>query len=258
MTDMDARTADEVSDLLVDVARRVVLPRFGTLRDDQVLQKRPGDLVTVADREAEAEISAALRLLSPSALVVGEEESFLDPSLLDKLAVADEAWVVDPIDGTRNFTRHSPDFALMVAHVRGGETVEGWIYQPIHDAMYRAELGAGVLCNGEPVARHADRPRLLGAAYTRQSGQPEHIDLRRSWGACGIDYPKLLTGEIDFLAYREGLPWDHLPGCLMVTQMGGRAATRDGVPYAPGVASAPLSVIPADEWDIVLGDVTMV
>lgn len=245
----DEKTADEVSALLVDVAERIVIPRFGALAAEDVQEKRPGDLVTVADRESEAEISRALSLLSPRALVVGEEQVFTDPGALDGLAGAEEAWVIDPIDGTKNFTLTVPNFAIMVAHVREGETVEAWIYQPMYDAMYRAEKGAGVRRNGVSVVRRTDRARPLGAAYVRLDPPPRGVDLCRRWSSCGIDYPKLVEGEIDFLLYREGKPWDHLPGALMVCEQGGRSATRAGLDYRPGTMDAPLSVIPSDQWE---------
>jgi len=241
------KSSDEVRTILLDVAESVVIPHFGTLTDTQVSEKGPGDLVTIADREAEAQISQALRKLTPYAVIVGEEQAFFTPEILDGLADAEEAWVIDPIDGTRNFTRTSPDFAMMIARLYRGEVVESWIYQPIHSAMYHAEKGAGVSRDQTPIDRRADRSRLLGAAYVRLE-QADTLDLRRSWGSCGIDYPKLVEGEIDFLLYREGKPWDHLPGSLMVTEMGGRTATLSGQDYRPGVVAPPLSVIPSEQW----------
>jgi len=246
----DEYVADEVEDLLRDVAERIVVPRFGHLGDGDVEEKKPGDLVTIADKRAEKEITAALKLLAPQAVIVGEEQAFVTPEILDGLADADEAWVIDPIDGTKNFTKSLPDFAIMVAHVRSGEVVESWIYQPMYEAMYHAEREAGVRRNNVPLQRHSERVRLLGAAYLRLD-PPDTIDLRRSWSSCGIDYPKLLEGEIDFLLYREGKPWDHLPGSLMVAEMGGRTATLAGQDYKPGTTVAPLSVIPADQWSTV-------
>lgn len=139
---------EAVSDLLAEVAEQVILPRFGTLESDQVEEKRPGDLVTVADREAEVVLAQRLRADDPHALVVGEEGVFVDPSCLDLLAGAEHAWVIDPVDGTRNFARGSADFAVMLAELRSGVTVRSWIWQPVHRLLYVAERGAGVSCNG--------------------------------------------------------------------------------------------------------------
>ena len=76
----------------------------------------------------------------------------------------------------------------------------------------------------------------LGASYLPVPGE-EYADVRvaRSWGSCGIDYPKLVEGEVDFLCYRSMFPWDHLAGGLMVTELGGRIATDISVDYRAGV-----------------------
>ena len=100
-------------------------------------EKKPGDLVTVADREAEVELARVLRAAEPGVLVVGEEGVFTDPSSLEPLPTAEHAWVIDPVDGTRNFARGRADFAVMLAEVRHGVTVRGWIWQPVHAPALR-------------------------------------------------------------------------------------------------------------------------
>jgi fructose-1,6-bisphosphatase/inositol monophosphatase family enzyme len=76
----------------------------------------------------------------------------------------------------------------------------------------------------------------LGASYLPVPGEDQaEVRLVRSWGSCGIDYPKLLSGEVDFLCYRSMFPWDHLAGGLMVAELGGRIATDTGLDYAAGV-----------------------
>lgn len=243
-----------VAEQLREVADRVILPRFGSLAEGEIEEKKPGDLVTVADREAEVELVRILSAADPSALVVGEEGVFCDPSRLDALPTAERAWVIDPVDGTRNFSYGSPDFAVMLAEVRAGRTVRSWIWQPVHDRMYIAELGAGVTCNGDPVRRAAaDRSMPLGATYVPLRGEDAaRVQVRRSWGSCGIDYPKLIAGEVDFLTYRSMFPWDHLPGGLMVAEFGGRLASEDGVDYHAGVIGRRLiAVIDPGIWPTV-------
>lgn len=228
---------DQVSDLIKEVAERVILPRFGALRSGEVLEKAPGDIVTIADREAEAELSRSLRQGDSDAMVVGEEGVFCDPRVLEVLPTAAHAWVIDPVDGTRNFTKGLPDFAVMLAELRYGETVRGWIWQPMFDLMYVVEAGAGVTCNNVQLPS-PPQPRTvpLGATYLPVPGEDSAaVKVIRSWGSCGIDYPKLITGEVDFLSYRAMFPWDHLAGGLMVTELGGRIATDSGEDYHAGV-----------------------
>ena len=89
-----------------------------------------------------------------------------------------------------------------------------------------------------PVVPPGTSPRVvpLGASYLPVPGE-EHADVTvvRSWGSCGVDYPKLIEGEVDFLCYRSMFPWDHLAGGLMVTELGGRIATDTGIEYRAGV-----------------------
>ena len=137
-------TAD-VSALLVDVAARVVLPRWRRLASHEIFDKGHGDLVTVADREAERELGAALAAATPGALIVGEEAVAEGVTNLADLAGAGHAWLIDPVDGTGNFAHGSPDFAVMVAEVVGGATERAWIWQPVHERLYVAEGEAHLL-----------------------------------------------------------------------------------------------------------------
>jgi fructose-1,6-bisphosphatase/inositol monophosphatase family enzyme len=242
---------DWVSERLVEVAGRVVMPRFGALEAEDVEEKQPGDLVTVADKEAEVELAAILTAADPGCLVVGEEGVFTDPRRMEALPYAERAWVIDPVDGTRNFSKGSPDFAVMLAEVRAGTTVRGWIWQPAHARLYVAERGAGVRCNGEPLtAVRVGREPLLGATYLPLPDElAAAVRIRRSWGSCGIDYPKLLAGEVDFLSYRSMFPWDHLPGALMVTESGGRVASTEDTDYRAGVVGRRLVAALSDaDW----------
>ena len=85
---------DAISDLIKDVAARVVTPRFRALADGEIHQKRPGDYVTIADHEAEAELTAALLAAYPDAVIIGEEAVAARPSILDALPHADHAFTL--------------------------------------------------------------------------------------------------------------------------------------------------------------------
>jgi fructose-1,6-bisphosphatase/inositol monophosphatase family enzyme len=228
---------EQVAEIIVDVTERIIMPRFGRLASGDIEEKKPGDVVTVADREAEAEIGEALAAYTPDALMVGEEGVFTNQRIMDALPEAEHAWVLDPVDGTRNFARGNPDFAVMLAEVVQAKTVRSWIYQPVYRKLYTAELGAGVTCNGEQLHRVVSERKVpLGATYIPVRGEGElEIDVRRTWGSAGIDYPNLLAGEVDFLAYRSMFPWDHLPAGLMINELGGKIASEEGVNYQAGV-----------------------
>ncbi len=247
---------DDVLALLEQVAEEVVTPRFRSLAAGEVTQKRPGDLVTVADHEAEARITEALRRAYPAALVLGEEAASAEPALVDRFRAAEHAFTVDPVDGTRNFVHGSPDHALMAAELRGGQVVRSWVWQPQHRRAYVAELGAGAWCDG----RRLRRPP--------PEGEPRGITARRSWvgrtlGAltaleltwvcCGVDYPRLAEGAADYALYWRGRPWDHAPGSLLLTEAGGHVGTFDGSAYRPQQGPPPDLVAAADRatYDLV-------
>ncbi|WP_226913241.1 inositol monophosphatase family protein [Gephyromycinifex aptenodytis] len=228
---------DAVLELMREVAEQVINPRFRSLEAGQIMEKSPGDLVTVADREAEELITAALLADDPSVLIVGEEATAADPGLLDRLADAEHAYTVDPVDGTKNFVNGSPDHAVMIAELRHGEPVRAWILQPAHDLTFVSEKGAGVYRNGEPLPMLTpvtDAAELrIATSRPRLEGQHGEVNVRGTYWSCGIDYPWLAQGGVDALHYTRALPWDHAPGLLLLSELGGVVACADGTPYHP-------------------------
>ncbi len=227
---------DAVLALIQDVSAQVVDPRFRSLVEGEIAEKHPGDLVTVADQEAESLITAALQRAYPDAVILGEEANAVDDRLTERFLAAPHAFTVDPVDGTKNFVAGSPDHAVMVAEIRGGETVRGWIWQPQHRRAYVAERGAGAWRGDVRLVRPpvAAEPRgvtsLVPWVGTALDGLPP---LELTWVCCGVDYPQLVEGAADYLVYGPGNAWDHAAGSLLVTEAGGFAGTFDGEPYRP-------------------------
>jgi fructose-1,6-bisphosphatase/inositol monophosphatase family enzyme len=208
---------EAVLTLLQEVAAEVITPRFRALgRGDVSTKRRPGDLVTVADREAEVLITAVLQEAHPDALVLGEEAVAADPSLVARWASATHSFTVDPVDGTRNFVKGSPDHAVMVAELRDGEAVRSWIWQPQHRTAYVAERGAGAWRDG-----------------VRLDGTQQPPTRHRTGTCCGIDYPRLATGEARWGCWLKTKPWDHAPGSLLLTEAGGTVGAAGGAAYRP-------------------------
>jgi len=232
---------DEVLSLLKDVAEEVINPRFRALAAGEIHEKRPGDLVTDADREAEVLITAALVGAYPDAVVLGEETFAGDPALMERYAAADHAFTVDPVDGTKNFVHGSKDHAVMVAETVAGEAVRAWIWQPQHELGFVAERGAGTWRHDDEGSRRltvperpegALRGRTSRRAWIGQSlGGLEPMTL--TWVSCGIDYPKLVEGAADYIVYAKAAPWDHVPGSLLLSEAGGLLGTTAGVAYSP-------------------------
>ena len=122
------------------------------------MEKNPGDLVTVADREAEELITARLTAAYPDAVVLGEEAHAADHSLMDRYLAAEHAFTVDPVDGTKNFVHGSPDHAVMVAETLAGETVRAWIWQPEHEVAWVAERARAPGATASGCAPHPSHP----------------------------------------------------------------------------------------------------
>lgn len=231
-------------ELLQDVADRIVRPRFRSLSEGQVMEKNPGDLVTVADREAEVAITDVLRSAYPDALIVGEEAVAADPAILRRAGDAGHWFTVDPIDGTKNFVHGSPDHAVMVAELQGPTVTRSWIWQPEHQLAYVAELGSGAWCGDRrlTIGRSARQPDGR-TSWRREVGQSLGGDLppmTLTWASCGIDYPKLVEGETDYIVYGGTMPWDHAPGSLLLTEAGGVVGYPDLAPYDPTTLRKPL------------------
>lgn len=248
---------DRVTAVIEAVAREELLPRFGRLASSDLFAKdSPGDaedIVTAADHAVERRLNLALRSLLPGAPVIGEEAAHADPSLLALLGRTGPVWLVDPLDGTRNFVAGDERFGVMVALLWDGETRAAWIHLPVAGRTVVAEAGSGATVNGAPlrVPPPVAERALSGTLYTRFM-PPElraAVERRASgcWpvaltGAACQEYPAVAEGAKSFVLYYRLLPWDHAPGALVVTEAGGVVRHPDGTSYRPTDQAAPTLV----------------
>lgn len=245
---------DLVAQVIRDAANQALLPRYKALRDSDVHEKSPGEIVTAADRACEALLSAQLTALLPGSAVLGEEASSDNPQLRTLLQRAGAVWVVDPLDGTANFVAGSPCFSVMVALVSHGVTQASWMLDPLTQTLHSARRGAGAWVNGVPSLRApgtaSPMQELRGAVLTRYLPEPLHSDIlarTHRLGAAmpglrcaGHEYPDIAEGRQHFALFWRTEPWDHLPGALYLTETGGHVARLDGTEYRPGTAGAGL------------------
>lgn len=226
---------EEVLELLVDVAERVINPRFQALSGGEVDQKTPGDFVTIADREAEQLITAELTSRYPGVLIVGEEAAHERPVMIAGLADAEHAFTVDPVDGTGNFVRGSAKYAVMVAELRHGSPTRSWIWQPELQRAYVAERGAGCYRDGvrlgAPEVREPPRGAATKRNWRRLDAEAQQFTRPYTNFCAGFDYADLVEGQLDFIYYRNPKPWDHLPGQLMLDEVGGAIIEIGGRRY---------------------------
>ena len=256
-----------LANILRDAARAEALPRFRRLDASMVHIKTEAiDLVTEADVATEEVIKARLASFMPDALFVGEESVAADPALLTRLATAELAVVVDPIDGTANYAAGLPLFATMAAVVSKGETIAGIIYDPMGDDWVMAEKGGGAWLrrpNGEAVRLNVAAPLPLAemvgmasVAYLPAASRPQVLQntaklrMLANFRCAGHEYRTFVSGHGQFVCYNKLMPWDHLPGVLIAQEAGGYAARLDGGAYLPSHVDGGLLVaVNRDAWD---------
>jgi fructose-1,6-bisphosphatase/inositol monophosphatase family enzyme len=217
--------------------------------------------VTIADKEAELILAEGLARLLPDAAIVGEEAAHGDPALLDRLGNA-LCWIIDPVDGTNNFAAGKPPFGVMVALAEAGETIAGWILDPLTGRLCHAHRSGGAYVGNERIAARstgADTPiaaiSLVFMDPAKREAMKAHIaphytltDIPR----CAAEqYPRLVLGVNDVSIFERTLAWDHAAGVLFVNEAGGKAARPDGRAYRVDEAHLPGLIGAASEalWE---------
>jgi fructose-1,6-bisphosphatase/inositol monophosphatase family enzyme len=242
---MQSSLLTQLGEVLREVARAEIVPRFRRLTPDDVISKgtakNPSDLVTAADLAAEARLTRRLPELVPRSTVVGEEAVAGDPSVLQRLRGAAPVWIVDPLDGTQNFAAGHGPFGTMIVLVERGVLLASGIYLPQVDRMFLAERGAGAFVDGVRIVPRAPSGGVL-AGTTHVRYMPEGISAPLEARAaahrrippvfCAAhEYTQVATGLKDYTHYYRLLPWDHAPGALLLREAGGVARHPDGRDY---------------------------
>lgn len=231
--------------LLRDVSTKAILPYYQKLTAEQVEGKYTDDVVTIADKLAEEMLGEGLRRLADLP-VVGEEAAYADAAVFDRLS--GDCWIVDPVDGTRNFARGAPPFGILIARASGGEAQAGWIYDVLSDRFCAAERGDGAFVNGERIEAHAtgeDPPVAAISLVFVEDAKREAIKAHVAPNYRLVDipwcaaeqYPRLALGVNDVSMFERTFPWDHAAGTLWLNEAGGTVARPDGSPYR------------VDEWE---------
>jgi fructose-1,6-bisphosphatase/inositol monophosphatase family enzyme len=230
-----------VHQVMRDAAERAILPRYQALAAHEISAKAADDVVTIADTEAEVILAEGLAHLLPEAAIVGEEAYFADPTLQDRLGDA-LCWLIDPVDGTNNFAAGKPPFGVIIALAEKGETIGGWILDPLSGRFCHAARGGGAFVDGERVeARESGAQPPIAAIslvyvdparreQVRAAIAPHYtcIDIPR----CAAEqWPRLALGINDVSIFERTLAWDHAAGVLLLNEAGGKAARPDGRPF---------------------------
>jgi myo-inositol-1(or 4)-monophosphatase len=221
--------------------------RAGTLIGEQFRQpqqtrhKGPADPVTATDLAAEDIIVSTIRSAWPDSQFLGEEGHRAPAS-------ADNLWVVDPIDGTRNFAHEIPFFCVSIALTRHSKPILGVVYDPIRNETFHAERGQGAYLNNKRI--HVSRKRELEDAILCSTLMPTrqldvaHVALPmlvllqplvqsvRLMGSAALHLSYVACGRFDIAFHDSVHAWDVMAGTLLVQEAGGIVTNLMGRPLS--------------------------
>ncbi|MEO8332933.1 MAG: inositol monophosphatase family protein [Gallionella sp.] len=220
------------------VSAEEIMPRYLKVSHQH---KSDGSLCTEADLAAQSALTRKLQAIL-NVPVLGEEMSTAEQHELWK-AGHEGLWCIDPIDGTSNFVRGLPYFAVSVALVRAGESVLGVVYDPVANEMFAAERDRGAFLNGEKLVgresvgemAHAlacvDMKRLKKKLVTRLATDPPYSS-QRDFGASALDWCYTAAGRFDMYLHGGQKLWDYAAGSLILSESGGHSCCIESDVFA--------------------------
>lgn len=186
------------------------------------------DPVTAADREASALIVTGLHAAFPDDGLLSEEEVDSPERLTH-----DRVWIIDPVDGTKEFTTGSPDFCVSIGLAVRGEAVLGVVYAPATDELFSGAVGEGVQKNGVPVVPVAPGPFRLSVSDTEHGRELHRHDIPGMFpsGSIALKLARMAAGEADVtFSMSPRSEWDICAGDALLRAAGGELRRRDGRP----------------------------
>jgi len=202
----------------------------------KVTEKSHNDFVTEVDQRVEQEIISVIKKAYPTHAILGEESGETDGD--------DYQWIIDPIDGTRNFIHGFPHFAISIAVMHKNKIEYGVIYDPLRQELFTAIRGKGAQLNNQRIrvsSRKTLETALLGTGFAYRHGDanadlPDEAfksilpicgDIRRA-GAATLDLAYVACGRLDGF-FENGLHlWDIAAGILLVKEAGGMICDTAG------------------------------
>ena len=201
--------------------------------DYEVHEKAPDNPLTIADTEADAAIKDVVLGAFPDDGWLSEETRD-SPARLSKSRV----WIVDPLDGTKEFTQHIPEFCVCVALTVDGVVQVGVSYNPAEEKLFAAARGSGTTLNGAPVhcTAQTDLSRAVVLASRSENKRGEWEDYKpfmqvKLTGSVAYKFALIAAGEADAtFSLTPKNEWDICAGTLLVEEAGGVVTDRYGKP----------------------------
>ena len=225
---------------VIVLLKRISIKLLNRTRDDYAKQIKPdGSIVTEIDRAMQAEISEALQERWPGYGFIGEEMSFDDQVSISETN-PQGYWVLDPLDGTTNFTSSFLFYGVSLALVIDGEPVLAVVFDPVRDECFSAAKGAGAFLNDSllvcPSTRSLDRcianvdyKRLVGDLSAQLVRCPPYRS-QRNLGSSVLEWCWLAAGRIQLYLHGGQKLWDFAAGYLILLEAGGAATSLSGMP----------------------------
>lgn len=205
--------------------------------------KRDGSLCTEADIAAQTALIKKLQAIV-NVPVLGEEMSDTEQHALWD-AGREGLWCIDPIDGTSNFARGLPYFAVSVALLRDSKSVMGVVYNPVSDELFAAESGKGAFMNGERLVGRetsvslaqalacVDLKRLPARLLKKLASKPPYSS-QRNFGASALDWCYTAAGRYDVYLHGGQKLWDYAAGELILRESGALSCCIEHDDFAQG------------------------
>lgn len=230
----------------VEVAKGagIILSKYWGKLSNIEEKSHAGNLVTEADRESEKLIVDLLHQRYPTHAIYAEESGQL---FTDLLGTSNEfIWIIDPLDGTTNYTHQFPMVSISIALIYKGEPIIGIVYNPILKDFFYAIQGGLTYMNGHPVqvsqvSKLENSLLVTGFAYDRRENPDNnyaefckltHITQGvRRLGSAALDLAYVAAGTFDAYWERGLEPWDMAAGILLVQQAGGQVSGYDNAPF---------------------------
>jgi myo-inositol-1(or 4)-monophosphatase len=236
----------------MQIAREAALMAGGILQDrfgkiEEVSQKGRGNIATDVDRYVEGKVLSVLQEEYPGVSMLGEETGSTGRDDLEG-----SLWIVDPLDGTRNYASGVPFYSVVIGLAVNGKPVVGVNYDPVRKDLYEAELGKGAFLNGKRInvskkSKVKDSVLGMDLSYSNEGARRglelvhkvwPHMQTLRIMGSSALGMSYVASGRIDLYFNHQLSPWDQVAGLLLVEEAGGLATDRNGEPaglYSDGI-----------------------
>jgi myo-inositol-1(or 4)-monophosphatase len=216
---------------------KILMDGFRTRHTLQYKEENHQSITTEIDFKAEAAIGRLIRRTHPDHAILGEENGLMEKSDSPYL------WIIDPVDGTTNYSHGIPVFNTTIALQHNGETILGIVYQPVSDEFFVAVRGRGAWRNEKRI--HVSKTSALTKGYgfmewgsrdpvsdrlgitTFASLRRAHISVRNI-GSGALSCAYVASGNTDYMIALDSHLWDVAAGMLLITEAGGRVTNFSG------------------------------